>query len=208
VKEKVVCLDLDDAIVGFLPMLCLIYNKLNGTCIAPMDFKEYDLEILEMKDANGNVVLGKGIKDIFKEFEDHGLYASLDVLPEASHALNLIKKLGYKIFFITAREERFEKQTKLNLLKNHIEYDRLFFVKSCDKAKIIRKIAKEYQVIMFFDDRLSTVVDVFENTNTKHVFLKEMPHNKHQEIDAGIIRVSGLFDTVRYLKDVNSTKES
>lgn len=202
-KEKIVCLDLDDSIVNFLPTLCMIYNREHDTCIAPIDFKEYNLEACSMTDARNNTVEGKAVKELFEDRENHGLYALLEVLPEAQHALGLIKKLGYKVYFITARSEKFKTQTCDNLYKHHIEFDELLFVKSQDKAKCIRRLAKDYNVVMFFDDKASTVIDVFENTNVNHVFLRNMPHNQAVEMDESITRVSGLFDTIRFLKDVN-----
>ena len=82
-------------------------------------------------------------------------------------------------------------------------YDDLIFCSSSDKAKMIRKLGKTFNVVAFADDKASTVQDVFENTNVNEVYLINQPHNEHMEIDEDITRLNKLFDIVQFLKDVN-----
>lgn len=205
-KKKIVVLDLDDTVLDFLGLLCLVYNKINGTSISPIDFKEYNLEACYLKDANGNEVNGTEVFEVFKKYEKYGLYAAQKPLPESRHALSLIRKLGYKIFFMTARNAEYEEQTKLNLMINHIDYDELIFAKSDEKAKVIRRLSKDYNVYAFVDDKASTVIDVEENTNTNMVFARTIPHNADVELDEKIMRINSIFDIIRHLKDISDSK--
>jgi len=202
-KEKIVVLDADDTIFDFLGGLCKVHNKRNGTCITPADIEDWNFESLEMKDARGNVVKGVDFRKTFTDYEADGLYVGLDILGDADFALELIKKLGYKIIILTARDDKYGKQTELNLIFNRISsyVDDIFF--KADKVKKIKELSKVYHVVMFVDDRATTVASVLDNCNVDKVFLVDKGHNKTVELDEEIIRVKDLYGTVKYLKDLN-----
>lgn len=201
-KPKAVIFDSDDCLVNFQDMLCRIHNKLHDTCITPSDIREYDMNKANMVDARGNEVKGEELFKTFKEYENHGLYATLKPLPEARHALHLIRKMGYKIIILTARPEEYEKQTRFCFLHQNLEHDEIVFAPSSEKAKAIRKLAQTYNIQVFADDKASTCVDVSENTKTKMVFNILQPHNRDIELDDEIKRVDSVFDIVRYLPDL------
>jgi uncharacterized HAD superfamily protein len=201
-KEKVIVVDYDDTVVDFMGFLCRLHNKLYKTCITPSDFKAYDFDLVEIEDARGNKVHGKDIRETFLEYEKHGLYAALSLLPEAKFALKMFKELGYKIIILTARKEEYEKQTMMNVLNLNVPFDELIFCPSDLKAKKIRQLAKKYNIQMFADDKASTVKDVAETTNVNFVICINQSHNKSEEFDEDIIRCDGLMDAVRLLPDL------
>jgi uncharacterized HAD superfamily protein len=162
---------------------------------------EYDLKQVEFRDANNRLVKKGDLYDTFLKYEPHGLYAALPPMSEVKHALHLIRKLGYHIILITARKPEYEEQTIFNLLNNDLEYDKLFF--STDKAELIRKLYKEYEIVCFADDKASTVIDVFDNTKVKRVFLVNQQHNKSIQVDDQIKRINNIFEIVRYLPDIS-----
>ena len=113
-----------------------------------------------------------------------------------------MRNLGYKLIILTARPKEYEKQTMLNILHQNVPYDEVLFCPSDEKAKMIRKLSKRYNIQMFADDKASTIEDVYENCNVNNVVIITKPHNVDMEIDEDIIRVQSLFDSVRYLKEI------
>ena len=202
-KERVIVVDYDDTCVDFIGFLCRLHNKLYKTCITPADFKDYDFDMVEIKDARNNVVHGEEIRNTFLEYETEGLYAALPPLPEAKHALKFMKSLGYKIIILTARKEEYKKQTMMNILHNDMPHDEVIFCPSDLKAKKLRQLSRIYNIQMFADDKASTILDVSENTNIKMVVCVNQPHNMGTKLDDEVIRVDSLFEAVRYLKDIS-----
>jgi uncharacterized HAD superfamily protein len=202
-NPKAVVFDSDDCLVAFMQGLCDLHNKLYGTCVTPTDITEYDMNKAHMVDINGNKVEGAELMQTFRDHEDHGLYASLDPLPSVERALKYINTLGYKIFVLTARAEKYRIETEMNFMKFNLKYDEVIFAESKDKAKAIRKLSKEYNIVCFADDKASTVSDVNENTKVKQVYLISQKHNENYEVDDEIIRVPSVFDIVRHLPDLN-----
>jgi len=205
-KPKAVILDFDDCLCDFIGMLCRIHNKINKTYITPSDILEYDMNKAHMVDVQGNEVNGEDLFNTFKEYEQHGLYATLKPLPEARHALHIIRNLGYRIIILTARPEEYKKQTKFCLLHQNLEHDEVIFAPSKEKAKTIRRLSKTYNIVAFADDKASTCIDVNESTKVKQVYIINQSHNKDIEIDEEIKRVDSVFDIVRNLPDLTEVK--
>lgn len=207
-KIPTICLDMDDCIVDFLAGLCLFHNKRYNTCVTPSDITDWNFDSLEVKDAMGNVVKGAELRKTFKDYEGEGLYAALRVLGAANLALELMKKLGYKIIILTAREEKFGKQTEINIAFNGLaQYvDEVYFLPLVAglnaKVQKIQELSKTHHVAMFADDKASTVQEVSQKCSVDRVFLVDQTHNKNVELDEEIVRVRDLMDTVRYLKAV------
>jgi predicted secreted acid phosphatase len=200
-KPKAIILDADDTIFNFLGGICKIHNKRNGTCITPQDLTAWDFGATEMKDARGNSVNGTELRQTWKDYEDSGLYACLSLIGDAAFALHLMKDLGYKIIILTARPEKYGKDTELNLIFNNIHQyvDEIYF--NSDKVKKIKELSKTYNVVMFADDRATTVQDIYENCKVRNVILIEKAHNSDAEVDPEIHRVKDLMETIRLLKD-------
>lgn len=202
-KQPILVFDVDDTIVNFVGHLCSLHNRLKNTCLYETDIKEWDFNNIQIKDARGNVVLGTELKDTFHKYEPHGLYAQLPLLPDARHALNIIKKLGYRIILMTARKDEYREATKLNMIMHELPIDvenDIYF--SRDKSKDIKELSKRFQVVAFADDKAETVRDVFENCHVKHVFLVNKNHNKNEEVDPEIQRIDNIFEITRILREV------
>lgn len=199
-KEKAIVLDIDDTISYFLRTLVHIYNKFNSTSLVESDIQTWEFDDLQLRDVRGNVVTGKALRETFNEYESHGLYSILPPIPEAKHALNIIKKLGYKVILLTSRKPEFQKQTILNLQHHDMPYDEVMFEK--DKVKKIKELSKLYDIEAFADDRYETVIDVYENCKVKKCYLINASYNKNKELDADIIRISNVLECIRNLKDL------
>lgn len=202
-KKKAIVFDVDDCIFDFIGMLCFLHNQIHGTVVSASHFTVYNMKEIDFTDINGKHVKGEQLFETFMKYEDHGLYTLLEPRKLAVEALNLIKKLGYHIILMTARKPEFELQTIASLAKFKINYDELHFTGSNEKAKMIRKLSKDYNIVAFADDKPSTVNDVFENTNVNDVYIVDQPHNRNVEFDEEIIQLDKLFDIVQYLKDIS-----
>lgn len=202
IKPKIVVFDLDDTTVGFVDKLCRLHNRLHHTEISPSDIKEYNIKKLNFVDCSGNTVNGEELWQTFQEYEPY-IYPSLKPLPEAREALQRLKKKGYLIFFLTARKPSYEKPTIFCLLDQDLPHDQVLFADSKDKAKVVRKLSNDYNVVAFADDKHSTVEDVKKNTKVKNVYLVNQEHNRNMENIDGVKRVNGIFEIIRDLKDLN-----
>jgi uncharacterized HAD superfamily protein len=185
IKDQTIILDLDDCCVGFTQFLILTHNRIHGTTYAPKDISSWDLPT--------------DLNNLYKRFENHGLYAALPVLPGVKEAIDHFKLvMGLRIILLTARPERFGEDTYLHLKTHGIKFDELIF--QADKVKAIREIAKRLHVIAFADDKLETIEKVNEKCRVDHIFLINMPHNQKEDLDPDIIRVESLFETIRHIK--------
>lgn len=201
-KEKVIIVDYDDTVVGFLQALCKAHNKKYGTCISHNDLKSWNFDDVDITDARGNRVTGADLRDTFKLYEENGMYAALKPLDYAKYTLDTAHEIGYRVIILTARNERFRTATEYNLHDQDIYYDELYF--SDDKVKTIKQLAKKYNVVMFADDKATTVQSVAENCRVKNVFLINKAHNIDSEIDEEVIkRANDLMDCLKELKKVN-----
>ncbi len=204
-KPKAIVLDYDDTVVAFLQTLCRIHNLKHGTCLTDHDIKTWNFDDIDIIDARGVRVIGKELRETFKITEEHGLYALLPPLDYAKYALDTMSEIGYKIIIMTARDERFRETTELNALERELTYDEMHFSK--DKVKTIKELSKIYNIVMFVDDKASTVQSVSENCRVKQVCLINKAHNKSVEVDEEeIIRVNDLMDCVKALKRINKNK--
>lgn len=199
-KEKIVVLDYDDTIGSFLGSLCQLHNRIHGTHISEHVIEHWDFEPIEVKDVNGKVVKGSDLEATFKEYEVQ-LYAAMPLLPDAKFAIDTMKAIGYKVFILTARPEQYSKETYFNIIKNDLHYDEIIF--DWDKAKVLKQLAKKYNIKMFVDDNVETIKTVFENCKIGTVCLIDKRHNEDVEIDDEIKRVGSLVDCIKYLKRVN-----
>jgi len=198
-KPKAVCLDVDDVIADFIGFLILIHNKRHKTYLTRNEISGYPMKGDEIEDIYGDIVPNENIIKTFKDLEPHGLYAILPIFPEARQAMILMKELGYKIILMTARPTKFKEQTILNLQRNDVPYDELFFEK--DKAEKINKLKDKYDIVLFADDRASTVKSVNNNCNVQYPVLVNRPHNEKSSLSKNITRVDDLLETIKLLKE-------
>lgn len=206
----IVC-DLDDTICDFVGGVVQLYNKRHKTCISPSMMSDWNWNSLSVTDARGTKVTGVDLRKVYEEYEPEGLYACLEALPFVAQALDIIQKLGYKIIIITARGNKYGKQTELNLLTRRIPHDEgLVFFKDDDKedtetfkVRKIKELSKTYKIAFFADDKPSTAQAVQEGCNVGKVFLINKAHNRSVDIPEDVLRIDDLLETVRYLKDVS-----
>jgi len=216
-KPKAVVLDIDDVIDDFCGYLCWIHNRVNGTHVTANDIRDWNFETLKVKDRNGNEVIGTDLRQTFRYWEEHGLYGSVDLLPRAYDAIRKIVDYQYKVILLTARDKKYEDETKLHLWKNGIIFDEIYFKGEDDgsdfKTKKIKKLSRRYNIQLFADDKYSTVEHVAENTNVNCVCLIETAstrdlkkiegdtENRLQKND-DIHKFVTLYDAIILLKDL------
>lgn len=199
-KRKVVCLDIDDTVLDFASTLTRLYNSKKGTCLSVTDLATWDFKDVNLVDARGNKASGKDLRDMFLEYEKHGLYAALPLYPEAREALHILEVIDYDVIFITARDERYKVDTEISLVMAGVKYSKLLF--SSDKSVAINKLKKEFNVKAFADDKAETVDTVAEKCDLEYTFLLDKPYNLSHPIkeDSGIIRIKSILEMLRYLK--------
>ena len=198
-------LDFDDTCVNFIGGIIRLFNQRNNTCLMERDIEVWGFENLKFKDARGNEINGKDLHDLFLEYEKHGLYVGLPLLDSVKEALEWFKKLGYKVIILTARDEKYGKDTELNLKIVHdiAKYvDQVIFEK--DKVTKLQELGKTHRIALFADDRACTIKDVAEFCKVEHVVLIDKPHNKNEDIGEHAKRVRNLFECVRFLKDYST----
>ena len=196
-KQKLVILDLDDTILGFIPFFVSEFNKINNTHMIQADLTQFDFMSLKFKDCKGNQIEGKLLQEFFLDQEKKGIYLKLKVLKNIKKALRLFKLLNYKVVIITARNKKFDMQTRHNLLINNIDLSEIYYTNN--KVRVINRLSRLYDVKVFADDRLSTVTKVKEGCTVDKVYLINKCHNKGMEVVKGIKRVASIYDIVRDL---------
>jgi len=199
-KAPTVILDIDDTIFNFTGHLCFLFNRKHGSSISENDLKEWNFYSTKVEDVRGNVVNGKELRQFFLDYEAHGLYTALPPIRESTMAIDLIKKLGYKIILLTARDERFEKDTELSLLMYNIPYDEVIF--NADKPKHINRLARKHIIVAFADDKFEYIKNVAETDKVEMCYLIEKTHNRNEELPEGSLRVRDLLEVVRHLPEV------
>jgi uncharacterized HAD superfamily protein len=128
------------------------------------------------------------------------LYSALPCIRESVQAIELIKKLGYKIIILTARPEQYRIDTEISFAMHKIPYDEIIF--EADKPKQINRLARTHSIVAFADDRLEHVVDIYNTDKVNMCFLLNKPSNLHKEIAEDIIRINDLLELVRLLPEV------
>jgi uncharacterized HAD superfamily protein len=200
-KVSAIVLDLDDTILSFLSFLLSFYNTKNNSSISEVDITEWDFEHLEFEDSiNSKKITGEDIKKVFKDYEDHGLYVALPPIPQATHAIELMRLLGYRIIILTGRNEKYRKDTELSLTINKIPFDEL--VLSAQKDKEIIRLSKKYNLVAFVDDNPKNIKDVLNTDKVDTLYLMDRVYNRNILPIEDVIRVRDLIEIIRSLKDL------
>jgi uncharacterized HAD superfamily protein len=174
-KKKICIIDVDDTVVDFVSHLCHIHNFLRKDSIDKSDL--------------GNWKFPEALEKTFREYEEW-IYLSAPILRKAKKKINELKDKGLGIVLMTARDENFRKQTEFNLALNGIDYDELLFNKN--KSLKINRLSEKYDVVLFVDDKLSTVLKVKERTDVPHIYLINMPSNREDDVPEGVERINNL----------------
>ena len=201
IKEFAVVLDIDDTVITFTAYLCNLFNKKYHASISETDVIDWNFKSTEVKMNDGSIVTGRQLRDFFKEYEANGLYAAAPPIRESVWALTLIRKLGYRIILLTARKERFRKDTEINFLLNDIVHDSILFDRK--KVDAIRELSSQFNIVAFADDKLEYVEDVSKLDIVQQCYLVTRSHNRSEAIGDNVIRVSDLLEVVRLLPEVN-----
>lgn len=143
-----------------------------------------------------SILTGEEAKAIFL---DPAYFNLTEPLPDAKHALDLLKRFNLQPFLVTARgaTEPYDSPARwgileetLKMLSKHDLFWRGITI-SDDKACI----AEKYNIRYFIEDNLETVLEL--SKVCKYVFLVDYLYNQtDQEIPDNIIRVPSVLDAV------------
>lgn len=200
IKIPTIVLDIDDVMFRFIPFLCFLYNNKHSTTITESDITSWNFYDTKVEDAQGQITKGAQLRKFFKEYENAGIYAALPPIRMSIQSIELIKRLGYKVIFLTARSSNFKKDTEISFALHKLPYDEIIF--DADKPKQINRLARKHNIVAFVDDRYKHVIDVFNTDKVQTCYLMNKPNNLTEEVSDDIIRVNDLLEVVRQLKDV------
>ncbi len=178
-KHLAICCDLDDCVFSFLGPFLDTFNEYTGKYVSLSELRNYEFD--------------REMSIFLHEEEDRGLYLNLPLEHGAITFLNRVFSYNIRIFFVTARPEVYERDTRIALARNGVPFDKLIFSKS--KADVINHLKSKYDVISFIDDRFATVQDVYMKCALPTVFLIDKPHNQNYVLDnTDIVRVKYIMD--------------
>lgn len=198
-KEKICLLDIDEVCFDYLGGLLGLHNKLHGTTISKQDLTTWDIDNLLITNSRGKVTLGSEIRATMNKYENHGLLASLEPLPFAKEAIDIMGEFGYKVILLTARKQEFQTQTIISLLKHNIKHDALIF--HTDKKWAITELFKTYEIELYVDDRSKYIYEVADFP-INNVCILTQAHNQNDVFPPHIKRVGDLMGAVSLLKPV------
>lgn len=194
-KPRIICFDLDDTVFNFSQMVCRTHNLLHSTTVTHFDLSNWDYSNI-----NVDGVKGEDLIDTYKKYESHGLYSILQPLEYAKQALDLSRLYGYKIYFLTARDVKYDLDTRLCLLHNHLPFDEIIY--NWDKVAVLKELKKSFRIDLFVDDKAKTVNAVAESGLVKKVCLLSNAANKTEVMTDEVVKVTNLNEAVRFLKDL------
>ena len=203
-KIPTVVLDIDDTVVHFCNFLCYAYNNIHHTSITESDLTTWDFTTTKVTDHSGKTVSGVEIRQFFKDYEAHGFYTALPPIKESVLAIDFIRKMGYKVILLTARDEKYRKDTELNFSINKIQYDEIIF--NAEKVKQINKLARKHNIVAFADDKYDYVRDVAETDKVNICYLINKAHNLSVNTGDDLIRVNDLLEIVRTLPNISENQ--
>jgi hypothetical protein len=116
-------------------------------------------------------------------------------------AIDIMKKLGYKIILLTARDERFKRDTEISLLMHGVPFDDVIF--NAEKAKHINRLARKHNIVAFADDKFEHIKNVADTDKVEATYVIDKLHNRDEELPDGGLRVRDLLEVVRQLPDVS-----
>ena len=111
--------------------------------------------------------------DIIKKFVEHKskeIYTKVKPAPDSRQVIQALKKRGYCIYIITARDLKYHKLTKNWLKKHDIPYDNLHHRKN--KLPLIQK----ENIPLFIEDNKKNILQLSQNNIT--VIIKDRYHNR------------------------------
>ena len=132
--------------------------------------------------------LSKEQMETFRAYEAW-IYARMQPKKGFKKALKRLRKKGYAIILMTARDSTFKAETIASLRYHGIISDELMFNKN--KSLKINRLKERYNIVGFVDDRPETVKKVKEETKVPNVYLYDMPCNRSEEIE-GVKRIKSL----------------
>jgi len=176
-RRKAIISDIDDVVSDFCGNLIRVHNAFHGT--------RYTRNILS------NWEMPKEIRSTFKKYE-HDLYVSQPIIAKVKEKLAALKRKGYYIILMTARDASFKEATVFNLAINGIQYDKLIFSKN--KSLKINRLMKKFDVRLFVDDRVETINKVAANTNVPNVYLVTRSYNRNVAVHPRVKRIFNLED--------------
>lgn len=157
-KTKMICLDLDDTTLDFTGALLKSFNSLNTKQYSTTDIQTWELP-----------------QELEQHLRDHEeeLYLNLELTEGSQRFFKRMEESKTQILFITARSDKHETATKLNLYRKHgLPYEIMF---SDNKIRDLKYLEQIYEILAFVDDKWYTVQEA-EKAGFK-AYLKSAPHN-------------------------------
>lgn len=190
-KPLAIVSDLDDCVFSFLQGFLDYYNTVFEKEICLPDLREYNFN--------------DGMSKALKGWERLGYYGSLPLEFGAFRFLELLAQEGVEVIFLTARPEKYRKDTEKCLKRHRItEYSDLIFSKN--KAAVIEQLKSTHEILAFIDDRASTVNSVFKTCKLPYTFLINKSHNRHETVESGIVRINTILCIWKILKPLIESK--
>lgn len=185
-KQKVIAVDVDDVCADFIPAWLNLYNNEFDDGLIPEDITEWDISKF--------VVRSCGQK-IYNYLDLSMLYQHIKPIDGALDSIDALRKMGYRIVFVTSSNIAQNGQ-KLKWLQqnNFLPQERYSkdYIEATDKSLI----------------RCNTIIDD-KPENCDHPIalglLFDRPHNRRFDTDGyeNIQRVYGWYDTIKFIKNLS-----
>ena len=181
-KPLTLAFDLDDTLIKFTEQVCEFARELGG-----FSYKLSDLVTWDYPDD----------LDSFMKTHQYSIYATAECFACSARLVKEAHANGWKILYITARPEKSRKITEENLKVNGLDcYEKLIF--TSDKAKAIRELSSEYEIISFFDDKVETINEVAATTKVPNVYLVSA-------LDLSKYNISSRVNVIKCVCELGST---
>ena len=195
--------DIDGVIAKTSDMLVNNINETFNSKLTIDIFKAHDFtENIYSEDEEINTAVIKLLKDLVVSEEK---MKSIEIYPEAPIIINKLKKVGHKIYIITARHTHLKEMTATWLRNHGISFDGFAITNGITKSDY----ALKYKLDAFVDDLESNLYELHKSKKRwrKGLLLMTQPWNADTMTDTSkYIRVHGWNDVHRLMQMRNRLK--
>ena len=137
-RRKIVCLDLDQTLISFIPSFLKVNNVFFGVEITEDEYSEHWGETRWKSRYSDEEWEKKNGREWAKHVVEIGLYRDLPAMPGAKEALMKLAGLEARLMVLTSRRIEFMEDTKFCLAKlfPEIEFERLFVTGAYDGHEV------------------------------------------------------------------------
>lgn len=192
--SRVIAVDFDDVIFDCNGTLCQFHNERYGTNYTVSDIDSWDL-------ANLWGVSAEEEDRRIREYVTTDFHAGAPLIEGARAGLTELKKLGYKVIFVTSRGESIQPQTEAWMKKN-IEglYDSVYYTNHFDKEHPNRvtkaDACHEIGAGVLIEDAIHHAENV-AGSNIP-VLLMDQPWNQ-TELGPNVVRIKGWPEALAWI---------